>query len=90
MADQTSLLRAFSGPFADVPPGTGGLDDCESLFTHLRNKETAAGKYLVRHFLGTQRPLGSTELGNVYCLPVTENPARGLTKVMRDMIPLLR
>ena len=90
MVDQTSLLREFSGPFADAPPGTACLEDCESLFTHLRNEETAAEKYLVSHFPGIQRALGSNELENVYWLPGTENPARGLTKAKSDMVPLLR
>ena len=63
---------------------------CESLFTHLKTKEIAAGKYLVRHLLGIQQSIGNGDLDNVNWLPGLANPTRGMTNVDGDMIPALR
>ena len=46
-------------------------------------------KYLARHFLSIQQFLEDGELGNVYWLPGTENPADGLTKLRSEMGPIM-
>ena len=46
-------------------------------------------KYLVRHFLSIQQFLENKELGNIYWLPGTENPADGTTKMKSEMSPML-
>ena len=66
-----------------------GLEDCESLFSHLRTKRMITEKYLVRHFLSIQQSLDDKELDNVYWLPGTENPADGMTKLKSEMQPML-
>ena len=43
-----------------------GLENRESLFTHLRDKTAVGEEYLVRHCLGIQRALGDNELDNVF------------------------
>ena len=48
-----------------------------------------AEKYLVSHFASIQQALGEGDLDSAYWLPVTENPADGLTRVRGDMLPLL-
>ena len=47
------------------------------------------GKYLVRHFLSIQQFIEEGDLDNVYWIPGTENPADGLTKIRREMGPIL-
>ena len=47
----------------------------------------AAEKYSARHFLGTQHALDVGEMDNAYWAPEAENPADGLAKVRRDMMP---
>ena len=54
MIDHMALLREFYAPFSLMPPGLVGMEDCESLFTHLKNKKMVTEKYLVRHFLSIQ------------------------------------
>ena len=69
-----------------------GKEDCESLFTHLKNRKLLAEKYLVRRFLSIQQLIEDGDLDNVYWLPGVENPADGLTKLkseMRLFLPLL-
>ena len=66
-----------------------GLEDCESLFSHLRTKEMITEKYLARHFLSIQQSLDNKELDNIYWLPGTENPADGMTKMKSEMSPML-
>ena len=66
-----------------------GLEDCESLFNHLRTKRMITEKYLVRHFLSIQQSLENKELDNIYWLPGTENPADGMTKMKSEMSPML-
>ena len=90
MVDHMSLIREFYAPFVDISPGMVGLEDCESLFNHLRNKKMITEKYLVRHFLSIQQALEDGELENVYWLPGTENPADGMTKVRSEMAPMLQ
>ncbi len=67
-----------------------GLEDCESLFTHLKKSKSITEKFLVRHFLSIQRTLEEKELGNVIWIPGKENPAAGLTKLRSEILPLLR
>ena len=90
MVARASLLREFYEPFVDMSPGIVGVEDCESLFTHLRRKDTVAEKYMVRHFLGIQRSLESGELKNGYWHPGTQSLADGSTKGQSYMVTLLR
>ena len=89
MLDHMTLLKEFYGPFSRVSSGLVGMEDCESLFTHLKNREVLIEKYLVRHFLGIQQSLEEGELENAYWIPGTENPADGLTKLRSEMGPIL-
>ena len=84
-----ALIREFYTPLVGLSPGTAGLEDCESLFSHLRTKRMITEKYLVRHFLSIQQSLDNKELDNIYWLPGTENPADGMTKVKSEMPPML-
>ena len=44
MADRTSMLRGFfSARFFDSSPVLAGLEDCDSLCTHLEKKRIIAG-----------------------------------------------
>ena len=70
-------------------PGLAGTEDCESLFTHLKNRKMVAGKYLARHFLSIQQFIEEGALGNAYWRPGTENPADGLTEIKSEMGPIL-
>ena len=65
-----------------------GLEDCESLFTHLERKKILAEEFPVRRSVAIQRALETKELGNVLWLPGFENPAGGLTNTESDMAPL--
>ena len=89
MLDHMALLRECYSPFAKIAPSSAGFEDCESLFTHLKNRKMIAEKYLVRHFLSIQQFLEDGELDNVYWLPGLENPADSLTKVRCEMVPIL-
>ena len=89
MIDHVALLREFYAPFSHISPGMVGMEDCESLFTHLKNRKMVTEKYLARHFLSIQQFLEDGELGNVYWLPGTENPADGLTKLRSEMGPIM-
>ena len=90
MVGHMLLLEDSYGPFGGVNPGAVGLEDCGSLFTHLKTKKMIAEEHLVRRFRRIQQALGGGDLENAYWLPGTEDPADGLTKVRRDMVPLLR
>ena len=90
MLDPMSMLREFYGNFADLYLGTVGLEDCESLFAHLKNKKAGAGKFSVRHFLAIQQAIELEKSGNVYWIPCLDNPSNGLTKMKSDPVPLLR
>ena len=83
-----ALLREFYTPFAKVSPSMVGLVDCESLFTHLKNRKMFTEKYLVRHFLSIRQFLEDEELDNVFWLPGLENPADSLTKIKSEMGPI--
>ena len=83
------LLQDWYGPSWGIDPGEVGLENCESLFTHLKTK-IIAEKYLARHFSGIQQALEGGDLENAYWLPGTEGPADGLTKMRSDAVPLLR
>ena len=85
-----SMLREFYGHFVDVYPGMVGLEDCESLFAHLRRKKMTTEKSLGRQLLAIQQAIEMKELGNVYWIPGLENPAGGLTRLKSDLVPLLR
>ena len=90
MLDHMSMLREFYGHFAGMSLGLVGLEDCESLFTHLKNSKMITEKFSVRHFLSIQQALEEQELDNVYWIPGRENPADGLTKLHSEILPLLR
>ena len=89
MIDHMALLREFYAPFAHISPGLVGMGDCESLFTHLKNKKMITEKYLVRHLLSIQQFIDEGELENVYWIPGVGNPADGLTKLRSEMGPIL-
>ena len=55
MVGHMVLLRGFYSPLANLPPGTLGMGDCESLFARLKNRKMIAEKYLVRRFLSIQQ-----------------------------------
>ena len=65
MLDHLSMLREFYGHFTGLYPGLAGLEDCESLFTHLKKNKMIAEKFLARHFLSIQQALEQKELDNV-------------------------
>ena len=83
-----ALLRDFYAPFAHLSPGMVGMEDCESLFTHLKNRKMVTEKYLIRHFLSIQQFVEDGELDNIYWIPGAENPADGLTKIKSEMGPI--
>ena len=76
-------------PPPTFPHGLVGMEDCESLFTHLGNRKMVTEKYLVRHFLSIQQFLEDGELENVYWIHGAENPADGLTKLRSEMGPIM-
>ena len=84
MVGHMVLLRGFYSPLANLPPGTLGMGDCESLFARLKTEK------LVRHLLISRQVIAHNELGYASWLSGLENPAHGTTKAKRDMIPLLR
>ena len=90
MLGHMSTLREFYGNFAGSKPGMIGLEDCESLFTHLKKSKSITEKFLVRHFMSIQQALEEHELNNVFWIPGKENPADGLTKMHSEIPPLLR
>ena len=47
MVDHMALIREFYTPSVGLSPGMVGLEDCESLFNHLRTKKMITEKYLV-------------------------------------------
>ena len=69
MIDHMALLREFCVPFSHISSGLVGMEDCESLFTHLKNKKMVTEKYLVRHFLSIQQFIDEGELEYVYRVP---------------------
>ena len=86
--DHMSTLREFYGRFLDIRPRMVGFEDCESLFTHLKNKKVITEKFLIRHFLAIQQAPELKELDNAYWLLGLGNPADGLTGKKRDIGPL--
>ena len=66
------------------------MEDCESLFTHLKKNKLITEKFLVRHFLAIQQAIEPQELDTVFWAPGKENPADGLTKLHSEILPLLR
>ena len=89
MLDHMSMLREFFGHFKNLYSGMAGLEDCESLFTHLKKKLIAA-KFLERHVSVTQQAIEIQELGDVYWAPEREIRADGLTELHSGIPPLLR
>ena len=67
--DHMPVLRELRGYSLNLYPGLVGLEDCESLFTHLKNRKAFAGKSLARHFLAIQRAIELKELDKAYWLP---------------------
>ena len=65
------------------------MEDCESLFTHLKNRNVITEKYLVRQFLSIQQFLENGELENANWLPGVGNPADRLTKLKSELGPIL-
>ena len=47
MLARTAQLRKLRAPFADSLPSMRGLEDCESLFTHLQYGKAITQKYSV-------------------------------------------
>ena len=90
MLDHVSMLREFCAHFIDPAPVMAGLEDCESLFTHHRNKKLVAEKFLVRPSSAIQQALEMEESGHVYWVPDLENPADGLMKTRSDVAPFPR
>ena len=90
MLDHMSMLREFYGHFAGPKPGMIGLEDCESLFTHLKKSKSITEKFLVRHFASIQQALEEKELNNVFWIPGKENTDDALTKLHSEISPLLR
>ena len=67
--------REFYAHFLGPRPGMAGLEHCESLFTHSKNKKVIVEKFAVRYLVAIQQALETQELGNVYWLPGLGNPA---------------
>ena len=65
MVDHMPMLREFHAHFLDVLLSLVGLDDCESLSTHLKNGKNSTEKPLVRHF---GHPAGLGDAGTGQCL----------------------
>ena len=84
------LLCDFFARFANLSPKTAGLEDCERLLTHLRNKKAIAEMYVARHLLGIRKDLDNGKPGNVSWSPAPELPADGLTRVGSAVAPFSR
>ena len=76
-----STPRDFYGRSADPYPDMVGLENCKSLFTHMKKTKMIKGKFLARHFVAIQRAIEIQELDNAHWVPGRENPADGLTKL---------
>ena len=90
MLDHMSMIREFYGRFTDLHPGMAGVENCDSLPTHLKENILITEKFLVRHFLATQQAIELQELDYVYWAPGRENPAGGLPELHSGILPLLR
>ena len=44
LIDHMALPREFYAPFSRMSPGVAGMEDCESLFTHMKNKKMVTEK----------------------------------------------
>ena len=86
MIGHVVLSRELYEPSADSRSGRIGVDSCESLFTHLRNKVASTEECRGRQFLVIQQALDNGEMDNVFWLPVTEDPAGCLASVRSDMV----
>ena len=89
MIDHMALFREFYAPFSRISPGMVGTEDCESLFTPLKNRDMVSGKYVVRHVSSIQQFIEDGELENANWLPGAENPPDGLSKIKSEMGPIL-
>ena len=65
MLGRVALLRKLYAHFTGLSPGEAGLEDCESIFTHLKTKRAGTGEYLDRRFLGIRQSLGGREPDHV-------------------------
>ena len=83
------MIRGFYEPLGHATIRAYGLTDCESLLPHLPTGRLGAEKFLTRHFRSILDALESGDLGNVACIPGTENPADGLAKISSELGPLL-
>ena len=90
MALPMALSREFYAPFVELLPGMVGMEDCESLSTHLGNTKAIAGRHLVRQLLGIQQSPDIIEPDGVCRLPSPENPENGPGKVKGDMVLVFR
>ena len=68
MLDRTFALREFYEQFRDRAPGAGGLEDRESLLTHLK-KKISTEKFLARRFFAIQQALGMHGAGQKKLAP---------------------
>ena len=84
-----ALSRELCPSLCRPSAGAAGLEVCESLFTHLKNKKMVAGEYSVRHILDIQPFLENGELGNVHWVVDAGDPGGDMTRVRGDMVPLL-
>ena len=78
--NRAALLQGFYAPFAGSSPGVVGLEDCESRYTHLKERSMITEKNLARHYTSTQTTLEREELGNALWLPRPENSTYGRTE----------
>ena len=88
MLDHVSMLREVNGHFAYVYPGMPGLEDCASLFTHLKKGKMITEKFLLRRSSAIQQAIEIRKLDNAYWAPGRENPADGLAKLHSKILPL--
>ena len=84
-----STQREFYAHFRFLSLAMVRLEDCESLFTHLKDERADAETFSVRHFSGIRQPLDAQDLDNSNWVPGLGNPAGGLTKTENDMAPPL-
>ena len=75
MMGHMALLREFYAPFVELPPGTAGVEDCESHPAHINTQRAISEKRLAWRFLGNRQGLGDSELDNAYWLAAPGTPA---------------
>ena len=85
-----ALIRDCYAPFEGLSPEMIGLEDCDSLSTHLKTWKPITEKNAGRYFLSIRQPFEQFKLGNMNWSPGMENPADGLARVRSEMAPLFR